>query len=399
MRFMMNPWLSRLVITVWYGLAVSHLWPPASVVHGTTIHGYRLWAFGHLAYSDIFALYQNHRFYTRAFPYVKTPVEYPVLMGVLMWAVSAVTTSAKGFFAVTAALLWLAALASYQYFRRVSPAVAGAFAWNPLLLVYGLLNWDMLGILWLLIAHDAYRRHRYRLSAAFWAAAVFFKFFPVFFLLPLAAALWRPPHRALFWRMLGVFSLTAAIVNLPFALLNWNNWSLFFTFNAARPVAGDLWNNAFVHLASPRVVDLASLAVVLAAYLLVLKNLPRPWSVEAGAAFFFAVFLVVNKVFSPQYMLWLTAFGLLAGWPPWASILLALAGLVDYVNSLAMMYLTLVPGDADAARWYGATLYQVGLFLRYSSLTAVIGGSLEKLAILPGRRASLVSPRTPADER
>lgn len=388
-------WWGRAVITGWYVMAIIHLWPPSSVVHGTTIIGYRLWAFQHLAYSDIFALYKNHRLYMRHLPYLRTPIEYPVLMGLTMWGVSLVTLSAKQFFVVTAVLLWIAALTSYHYIHRLSPALAPAFALSPLLLVYGLLNWDMIGICLMLMALDTFRRQCFRLSAILWAIAVFFKFFPIFFLPYLATTLWQRGQWRTLRHMLAWFTIAAAIINVPFALTNWDNWSLFFTFNASRAVSADVWNNGLVHLSSIRLIDLISLVVVLVTVAVAGRASLRSLSLEEAAAISFGVFLFVNKVFSPQYMLWLATFGIVAEWPNWTFATLALAGTIDYVNSVAIMYLTLVPADGGAAQWYGATLYQIGLFARYAAIAATTGLAPVKSWFLRSTRRISSAPLSP----
>lgn len=72
-----------------------------SLHHGVVVppalKAYHLWAYAHLAYSDIISLYGAHQLYTHALPYFSTPIEYPVLMGVFMWVMGFAPT-VVGFF-------------------------------------------------------------------------------------------------------------------------------------------------------------------------------------------------------------------------------------------------------------------------------------------------------------
>lgn len=88
----------------------------------------------------------------------------------------------------------------------------------------------------------------------------------------------------------------------------------------------------------------------------------------SATANLFAIFLVVNKVFSPQYMIWMMAYAVLAEWPAASYAWLALGGVVDYLNSLTVLFL--IHTHSPSLRWYGDRLFPLGLLTRYGSIVA-----------------------------
>ncbi len=369
--------VGSLAITVYYVWTVFHLIPPPAVVADHSRTAYAAWAYAHLAYSDIWALYFHHQLFTHALPYVQTPIEYPVLMGLTMWLLAWVPGGVLGFFLATAALLWVAALGCHYCIWEFSSPSAWAFALTPLVSAYGLLNWDMLGIALMLWAVRLFRQERWKHSAIVFALAVFFKLFPIFYLPFVAARMLQLGHRQRLWSMVTIFAATACVLNLPFAIANWNNWSLFFNFNAGRGVSADLWNNTWWHVASVPAVDVLSLTIVFSALVISLNWVWQGGAWPGAGALLFATFLLVNKVFSPQYMLWLTAFAAVAQWPLWTLSLMSVAGITDYVNSLTMLHLAASgPPAQTAARWYGQMIFPLGLAFRYTAVIASPIGAL-----------------------
>ncbi|NMP24906.1 glycosyltransferase 87 family protein [Sulfobacillus harzensis] len=365
--------LGSIAITIWYVWAAIRLIPPQPMLANAIPTHWWSWAYAHLAYTDIFALYHNHQLFNHALPYIQTPIEYPVLMGILMW-IAAWAGSALGYYLVTALFLWMAALLFFRWLVQWSPKTAWGFSLTPMLLTYGLLNWDVIGLCLMMGAIWLFERGRYNASAVTFAAAVFFKFFPIFYLPYIAIALWRDHKRDVLGRMVAWFFGVSALINLPFAVANPSNWSLFYRFNAQRPVSTDLWNNVWIHLASVRAVDLISLLLVVAVFLISARHVWRGGSVYHAAALLFAIFLLVNKVFSPQYMLWLMGFGMIAEWPLWTFGLLSVGGVADYVNSMAILHLYNV--GARSANWYAANIYPLGLLLRYLVIAASSVGAI-----------------------
>lgn len=339
------------------------------VVIAPQLKVYHHWAYAHLAYSDIISLYGAHQLYTHALPYIVTPIEYPVLLGVFMWLTAWVPT-VTGYFLATGICLWAAAMGTYRWLWRWNRRLALAFAATPLLLVYGLLNWDILGIFLMVMAIDRYDKRHYDAAAVLFAAGVFFKFFPIFYLPFVALDLHHRGQSAVLRRMIGIFLGTAALVNVPFLVGNWWNWSIFYVFNASRGVGADLWSNHWIHLASVPLIDVVSLVAVLGAMILTGRKIGRGASPYQAAAVIFATFLIVNKVYSPQYTLWMVAFASVAEWPVWSIAVLSIAGLIDYVNSFMILKLS----SQGIGGWYAGHVFRFGIAARYLALAATLAG-------------------------
>lgn len=355
-------------VTGWILWAYLRLRPQGVLLrHPQLLPHYDQWAYSRLAYSDIIALYHNHHLYLHLLPYIQNRIEYPVLMGLMMWMAS-FAPGVAGYFAFNALVVWLASLGSVLLLRRLVPRVYHWFAWTPLLLVYSLLNWDLIGIFLLIGGWYLYRQGRYRWAAAVFALGVFFKLFPIFLLPCILAELWRQRDFGTMRRMVGIFFLVSLAINLPFALSNFKYWSYFYVYNAGRGLGADIWANLWVHGVPVRVADMLSLLVVGVTALWQMLRVFKGVSAVSGAAMLFAVFLFVNKVFSPQYMIWMMAYAVLAEWPVGAYAVLALGGIVDYLNSFSVLFL--LSTHSTAGRWYAQHLFPLGLLVRYSSLVA-----------------------------
>ena len=129
-----------------------------------------------------------------------------------------------------------------------------------------------------------------------------------------------------------------------------------------------------------RSVDLLSLLIVTATALWALRRMAGGWSAPAASATVLAVFFLVNKVYSPQYMLWMVTSAVIAGWPIGALGLLTVGGIVDWAGSLLGIW---------AAHDHGAPALGLGAFVgafvvRYSAL---VGG----LTIARARRHVIAS--------
>src|SRR5436309_3402870 len=113
--------------------------------------GYRLWSFGALAYSDIIALHEDRGAERHRLPYLEDKVEYPVLMTFGMWWPSLFAPGREGYFALTFLALALCALGTLWVLAAFPSAMPWVWAASPALLVYSGLNWDLFGILPLVV--------------------------------------------------------------------------------------------------------------------------------------------------------------------------------------------------------------------------------------------------------
>ncbi|WP_299959253.1 glycosyltransferase family 87 protein [uncultured Modestobacter sp.] len=309
----------------------------------------------HLCYNDAVPLFGVHGLDEGAVPYLDSAVEYPVLTGGLMQLSAVIArgwddlaaglgplpepTPVLSFYVVTCLLLSALAL----LVTRGVLALAGRRPWDaamvalsPLLLVHAFTNWDLLAVALTTFGMWAWARRRPVLAGALIGLGVAAKLYPVIvlgvlFVLCLRAGRLRP------WLSTTVAAgLAWLAVNLPVALAAPENWARFFTFSDVRPANPEsIWAIA-LHYA-PQFLDgpltegeTPSVLNAVVAVLLLLCAAGVAWLALAAplrprlpqlAFLLVAAFLLLNKVWSPQYSLWLLPLAVLAR-PRWRSLLL-----------------------------------------------------------------------------
>jgi hypothetical protein len=333
--------------------------------------GYRLWSFGALAYSDILALHEDRGAARHRVPYLEDKVEYPVLLGLGMWLPSVFAPGRSGYFALTFTILALCALGTLWFLAALPSAEPWIWAASPALLVYGALNWDLLGILPLAAGVWLWARGRQRAAVAMLSIAVWTKLFPVLVLgILLVLSLRGPLRRTL--ELAGIFAAVTLAVNLPFVLLGWPGWSWFFEYNRIREIEPSLYllagadRRGFVGAANViSAIAVVSAAAAIAAVELRTRRLDP---LKASCALI-CVFFIANKVYSPQYWLWVVALLALAAIPGWIAGAASVIALADYASSFARLHLQADRAFAQAA-WFDGAIFWPTVCLRYAALAA-----------------------------
>ena len=333
--------------------------------------GYRLWSFAALSYSDILALHEDRGAGRHPVPYVEDKIEYPVLLGVGMWFPSVLAPGRGGYFALTFALLAACALLTLWWICAQPGTRPWIWAASPALLVYGALNWDLFGILPLAAGLWLWASGRERESAAALSLAVWTKLFPVLALGVLLLISLRGPRRRTL-ELLGIFAAVSLAVNLPFALLGWPRWTWFFEYNRIREIEPSLYllagadPRAFVASANAiSAVAVLGAAVAVAAIEIRTRRLDALRAICALMCLFF----VANKVYSPQYWLWVVALLALAAIPGWLAGAVSVLALVDYAVSFMRLHL-----QADRiwpqVIWFDHAVFWPMVAFRYAALAA-----------------------------
>jgi hypothetical protein len=280
-----------------------------------------------LCYTDVVPLFGTERLSGNRLPFIDdcraqqegTCDEYPVLTMYFMRIAAWVSTGYGGFFYANAFLLGVCALLTSFFLYRVVGDRALYFALAPTLLVLGLVNWDLLAVALTAAATFAYVKGRDRGSGMLLGLGAAAKLYPALLVIPFAVGRLRERHGAARGARLGVWAaVTYAAVNFPFAVLGTRGWWTFFKLNVERTMDFDsVWYVACRRIQgsvsnycawSPRMVDAASLVILLAAVVGIWRwkairqpDFPR-WTLGFPVI---AAFLLVNKVYSPQYSLWL----------------------------------------------------------------------------------------------
>lgn len=259
-------------------------------------------------------------------PYFEARMEYPVLTGGQIWlegvltrALFGVRADAAGFLAVVAAANALLAGVVLQLFHRAGVDRTRLWAWAaaPPLVLYLGHNWDLGAVAFAVAALLAAWRGRLVLAAALAALGVAAKLFPVL-LLPLIV-LCALAGRGRDWRArLGDAATCAlvavgawSLVNLPVAVLAPENWSEFYRFSQARSgTAASVWEifsvQGWWRTTIAQRNQFATLAFVGGAAAIVAlgwrQHRDRAWVLFTPVL---AWFMLTNKVYSPQFDLWL----------------------------------------------------------------------------------------------
>jgi uncharacterized membrane protein len=315
-----------------------------------------------LCYTDPWALYYSEGLDKGKVPYQDQVVEYPALVGGTMWVAARAANdnraggNPKRFFDVTAVLMLGCALAVTVGLVRSSgrrPWDAALFALAPTLLLHGLTNWDLLAVAFATLAVAAWSK-RWPVPAGICiglgAAA---KLYPVLFLIPLLALGFRARRLREVGRLAAAAAVTLLAVNVPAFFLSARlldpserchgfvdarrAWWQFFNLNRCRPADWDsLWYAAQNRIGvlgwfgksssysfDPGTVNgwsFALFTVVMTGIVVLALTAPR--RPRLGQLLFLTVagFLLVNKVWSPQYVLWLVPLAVLAR-PRWRAFL------------------------------------------------------------------------------
>ncbi len=337
-------WRPLIVGLIALGFSALRIFPSHLVMaDGHPDFSYYAYSFRHWSYSDVVALYGSRRLFLHQLPYVQNVIEYPVLIGLYM-SVMAHLPGFPGYFLGSLVGLSLGFFGALWALRAGRGSAAWWFAATPMLTLYGLTNWDLLGIATWGMAVLAYERERWWTSGLWVGIGVATKFFPIVLLPYLAFGLWRrrdSGHRRHLRQFLGAAALAGIIINLPFAITGWRGWTEFFTFNSGRAPDPGLWARLVaIHWLRIADVNLLTLAITAAGGVLLLDAMrkERLNPVEAAGSAL-AWWLLVNKVYSPQYMLWAYYAALWCRATPVKLVFMNIAGVCDFF--LAMRWLEL----------------------------------------------------------
>jgi hypothetical protein len=364
-----------------------------------------------VCYSDIQKLWLGRDIDRHVFPYVDgsiTPqgdlvggtVEYPVLSGLLMW-VAAVPSHTDGEFLLWSALLMAPfGLLTGWLLGKLARWRALIWALGPPLVLYAFHNWDLPVVacaVGAVYAVHTWRTPRPLADRAVVAAVLLglgfaFKLYPGAFVLPLTLLVLTAPGRdaPLDWR--GALRVplaavaTVLLVNVPFVVAGYEGWRASFTFQQLRKVditTNSIWYWGFRPLSEPTnlafqtAVDRLSPTLVLLSFVVAAavgwwrwrRTGVYPW-IGVSAAMLCG-FLLLHKVHSPQYTLWLLPFFVLlrVRWGWIAAYLLA--DLAMYVGIFRLFYHLDARLDAGLIGGFAAQAVAIGVWGRAALLVAL----------------------------
>lgn len=297
-------------------------------------------------YSDWAELYQSRGLGEGVLPFVTPGVlfEYPVLLGLLASATAVVVDLVAGgapadakallYFDVNAVLItgvWvLTVLATLRLASR-RPWDAAIVAAAPVIILSGTINWDLWAVLLATSGMLAFARNRPVVAGVLWGLGTAVKLYPVLLLgAVLVLALRTGRFRPFLLTLAGTAGAWLA-VNLPFMLRDMAGWTYFLTFSESRDAGFS--SGWYVYNAVARQLGAATLpptvitagatalfalsCVGVATLTLLAGRRPRLAQI---ALLIVGAFILCNKVYSPQYALWLVPLVALAI-PRWRVVL------------------------------------------------------------------------------
>jgi uncharacterized membrane protein len=294
--------------------------------------------FQDFCYSDIYPLYYNEHLANGQVPYTGHAVEYPVLTGwtmqVAAWLVHTLPTLERGtrFFDITCVLLALCGIAGIMataYAAGPGRRWQGLMvAFSPALILSAFINWDLLAMALGMLGIAAWAARRCALAGVLLGLAVAAKFYPLVIFAPLLLLALRTGQLRAFARTLAAGVAAWLVVNVPVMIVAYGGWSWFYVFSKERGADwGSIWYY-FEHLNVPILGDSqlgmlnfmsgAFFVLGLAAIAWLALAAPRRPRLPQLCFLVLAAFLITNKVWSPQYVVWLVPLAVLARprlWP------------------------------------------------------------------------------------
>jgi uncharacterized membrane protein len=258
--------------------------------------------------------------------------EYPVLTGLFMWACGWAASNSSAYLVVTMILLGACAAGAAWGLWRMAGVRAIYWTASPVLVLYAFHNWDLLAVAAAVAGLYLWWSGRPLPAAFAFAVGGGFKLYPALFIIPLICdrLVQRRTREAVQVAAAGCGTLLA--INLPFILINASGWWATYRFHAQRPPtsSGAIWTvlDRSVSTATENLLSFSALAVTLAAITVWLLH-ARPaagYPVVEWCAAATAAFVVLNKVSSPQFVLWIVPFlAVLRLGPIWWWLLSAVA--------------------------------------------------------------------------
>ena len=272
----------------------------------------------HACYSDLPALYAGRGLDTNSWPYSSddNSVEYPVVTAMVMYATSFAAKSPASYFNVNIFFLILLFIATLIVVRKIRPEFAYLSAIAPAMIASLFINWDLWGIATMMLAIYWFDRKQYLHSALILALSISTKFLPIFLLIPIAFILWRDAKLKELVKYVAVVAATWLAINAPFALTTPTGWWRFFKLNLERGADwGSIWlalQQLGISLTNLNYLSILVLLIALTSVAIVLFELKYTPTLASIAFIVMAAVMVASKVYSPQFVLWLTPLAVIA---------------------------------------------------------------------------------------
>ena len=293
----------------------------------------------HMCYSDFAQLFGTRGLADKLFPFytglpAEQAMEYPALLAVIA-GVAAMLVPGTGFTeerqlayfdlnSLGSFLCWAVIVVAVAYAARNRSRDALMVAIAPGIILTSTLNWDLWAVMFATLALLAFSRNKVVLAGLLLGLGTAAKLYPLFLFGAILVLCWRTGRMRQFWKSLAAAVAAWLAVNVPFILTAFDEWSRFYTFSSEREISfSSIWlaftwtglDGEGFSLLSNGLFAAACLGI---AYL-GLSSVRRPRMAQL-AFLIVAAFLLLNKVYSPQFVMWLIPLYVLSR-PRWREFL------------------------------------------------------------------------------
>ncbi|PXA82102.1 glycosyltransferase family 87 protein [Auritidibacter sp. NML120636] len=285
----------------------------------------------HMCYSDFAQLFPTRGLAEAWFPFY-TPLpedqwlEYPALLAVIAgltaWMVpgeGATLERTVAYFDINAALItvcWIITVIATAYTARNRPKDALLVALAPAMILTAFINWDLWAVMLGSLALWAFARNQNVLAGVLIGLGTAMKLYPLFFLGAILVLAIRTGKLGVFAKVIFPAAITWLAVNIPFMLTAFDQWSRFYTFSSDREVSFSSmwlaldftgWSGETFSLISNGLFALCCVGILV----LGLRAPVRPRMAQL-CLLIVAAFILLGKVYSPQFVTWLIPLVVLA---------------------------------------------------------------------------------------
>ena len=272
----------------------------------------------HACYSDLPALFEARGLSTNQWPFASddNSVEYPVITAMVMYLTSFAANSPVSYFNINIFFLILLFIATVILVRKIRPEFAYLVPVAPAMIASLFINWDLWAIASMMLAIYWFDRKQFTNSALLMGLSISTKFLPIFLLIPIVFIFWRENKIKEAIKYIAItFGIWLAI-NLPFAVTTPTGWWRFYQLNLDRgPDWGSFWlalQQLGINLTNLNYLSILLLLIALTSISILLFEIKYTPTLASVSFFVLASVMLASKVYSPQYVLWLTPLAVIA---------------------------------------------------------------------------------------
>jgi hypothetical protein len=406
-------------------MLLSFFWYLPGAYNAPNMGDYHVYAFREFRFNNVVAMYVNHnldRYDGPSFILRGTGIEYPPLLSALIRGTAGLghaqdvpfesyrrgTPSRStapspenagnpvAYTMLNYAVVFFFGLLTIFLIALWPGSRPWMFAAAPLLFLYAGYNWDLIPIAFTLVGLLLLKRSVERPSPgrdynvwlevagfAMLAVGTWVKLFPILFLF--AALVQRARTRR--WRAaatgIAVFAALTLVINVPFALANFESWYFFLWIHQNRASELSIWYwllggmnpalmgrtdiTATVNALSVVVVGSGGLFATWLAWRSPRRDITMPL-----ASVLLVWWFTFNKVYDPNFDLWLLLLLAVLAAPAWLYVGFTLMSLTWYIITFIGLYLSVQPNNGELNTWFLGHASLGSLIIRLSLLACMV---------------------------